>query len=520
MLQTSSRLSFGLCALLAVLSGVLDFVAFPGFGVWPLAFVALVPLLFALEAQRASERRVLLLGLLFGLVANLGGFYWLVEMLQNFSGFPSALCLVLAALVCSYQGAMLALFCWLWSRGTQRGWPSLLVAPAAFAAAELVWPLLFPYYHGAHLHDVPWLVQSAELGGPMLLTGLVVLANATIHQAAAALLNKSPFPRISVAAAALVMASALAFGAVRLGQVRSRMAGAESRTVGLVQVSMGIFAKRQNPGEGLRRHIADSLALQERGDLDLLVWPESAYTWLLPPGTENVKQLVMGSVGVPLLFGGLRREFAEADSAGAASGEAPQAHLYNTAFLTDGAGNIQGRYDKTFLLAFGEYIPFGETFPWFYDLSPHTGHFTPGSHTRPLAWGDHRVTALICYEDIVPRFTRKAVAEGDPHLLVSIANDAWFGDTSAPWQHLALAKLRAVEHRRYLVRATNSGVSAIVDATGHATHVSGVFTREALRGTVKLMNGWTLYQSVGDWPGYLGLVFALWAAFRRRAVAS
>ena len=94
----------------------------------------------------------------------------------------------------------------------------------------------------------------------------------------------------------------------------------------------------------------------------------------------------------------------------------------------------------------------------------------------------HPVSVLICYEDILPRFTNDAVRHADPELLVNMTNDAWFGDTSEPWEHLALAQLRAVEHRRYLVRGTNSGVSAVVDPVGRVVAHSGTFRQEAISG--------------------------------------
>ncbi len=153
--------------------------------------------------------------------------------------------------------------------------------------------------------------------------------------------------------------------------------------------------------------------------------------------------------------------------------------LYNAAVSSDEAGVIDGRYDKQYLLTFGEYLPFGETFPILYRWSPNSGHFTPGRSLEPLIVDvkgqKHPVTALICYEDILPRFTNDAVRHGDPELLVNMTNDAWFGDTTEPWEHLALAQLRAVEHRRYLVRGTNSGVSAVVDPVGRVIAHSGTF---------------------------------------------
>ena len=116
---------------------------------------------------------------------------------------------------------------------------------------------------------------------------------------------------------------------------------------------------------------------------------------------------------------------------------------FNTALLADEKGEILGRYDKQFLLAFGEYLPFGETFPVLYDWSPNSGRFTPGTSIEPLVLGEHRISALICYEDILPSFVNKIVAHADPDLLVNLTNDAWFGDSTEPWIHFALAKMRA-----------------------------------------------------------------------------
>jgi apolipoprotein N-acyltransferase len=277
----------------------------------------------------------------------------------------------------------------------------------------------------------------------------------------------------------------------------------------MVQTNMGIFDKRQDPMEGVRRHISMSLELEDEVDPDLLVWPESAYSFFDPEELGNVKRHVTGALSTPLIFGGLARRKVDGDE-----------RHYNTAYLVDSDGEILGSYDKTYLLAFGEYLPFGDVFPILYDWSPNSGRFTKGSHVRPLEWGDYRISALICYEDIVPRFVRSAVSEGDPHLLVNVTNDAWFGDTSEPWQHLALAKMRAVEHHRYLVRSTNSGVSAVIDPLGRTVVQSGVMTRESLHATVHMMTGTSVYQMLGDWPGWLAFLGVIWAGFIRRRTAS
>jgi hypothetical protein len=194
--------------------------------------------------------------------------------------------------------------------------------------------------------------------------------------------------------------------------------------------------------------------------------------------------------------------------------------LYNTALSVDARGDVTGRYDKEFLLAFGEYLPFGELVPKLYEWSPNSGHFTPGTVVDPLpvtlAGMTHPVSVLICYEDILPSFTNKVVRHSHPELLVNMSNDAWFGDTAEPWEHLALAQLRAIEHRRYLVRSTNSGVSAIIDPVGRVMVHGGTFDAEALDSIVHWLHGGTLYETLGDTPMWIVTLLVFAFAFVRK----
>ncbi len=141
----------------------------------------------------------------------------------------------------------------------------------------------------------------------------------------------------------------------------------------------------------------------------------------------------------------------------------------------------------------------------------------PGDSDAPVDLTGHPITVLICYEDILPWFVNHAVSEGHPELLVNITIDTWFGHGIEPWEHLALAQLRAVEHRRWLVRATNSGVSAIVDSAGRVTALAKLFAEDAIVGQVRLSAPTTVYERVGDAPFYVGaLVIAGMAMFQRR----
>ncbi|HUG53031.1 MAG TPA: apolipoprotein N-acyltransferase [Vicinamibacteria bacterium] len=489
---------------LALASGVLAPLGFAGFALWPLAFVAYVPLLAALDQVRAhGVRAVLLVSLLFGFPAMTGGYYWLFAMLQDFSGFPPAICLVLAGLLILYTSGLFVAFGWLWARCRDRGHAATPSAVAAMLVVEMAYPLLFPYHYGSSLHPVPLLLQTADLGGPALLTALVLAVNGAVYEASSALVRRTRVPRASTAVAAGALLAAVGYGLVRMPRIDEEARRAPHIRVGLVQANMGIHALARDPEEGHRRHLELSRALEKEGALDLLVWPESSFAWAIPETMPKVKPAVLGELRTPTLFGAV-----------AARGQGDEARRYNTAFLTDADGVVTGTVDKTYLLAFGEYLPLGETFPFLYRYSPNTSRFTPASDVRALEFGRFRVGVLICYEDILPGFVRQLVRRTRPHLLVNLTNDAWFGDTHEPWIHLALAKLRAVEHRRYLVRATNTGVSAVVDPAGRVVARSGVFTRETLRAEVAMLDGTTPYLALGDWPSWAAVPALAYMALR------
>jgi apolipoprotein N-acyltransferase len=190
--------------------------------------------------------------------------------------------------------------------------------------------------------------------------------------------------------------------------------------------------------------------------------------------------------------------------------------LFNSALMADREGKITGRYDKQYLLAFGEYLPLGDRFPILYEWSPNSSRFSPGTSFEPLSYEGHDIATFICYEDIVPSFVNKLMHHGEPELMVNMTNDAWFGDSTEPWEHMALAKLRSVEQRRYLVRSTNSGVSGFVDPVGRLTQRTETFEQAAISENVAWLKLPTLYRFWGETPWWLvsGAIFLM--AFIRR----
>ncbi len=493
---------------MAALSGFLYFLAFAGVDIWPLAFVAFVPLWIAIRGQ--TPRFATWLGLVTGATMNVCGFYWLLNMLKTFSGFPIPLCALFVLIICSYQGGRLGFMGWLHARAASRGWPAAPVFVAAFAASELLFPLLFPWYFAAAVHGQPVLTQVADLGGPITVGVVLLLVNLAIAEPWLARREGRPWNRRLVQAGAGALVFTLIYGYARIRMVDARAAASEPIHVGVIQGNMGLMQKREDPGEGLRRHQRLSREAKEHG-AELLVWSESSVTFAVPEKMADrfMFDRVTSRLGVPTIFGAVLFRV-----------DADRERWFNTALSTDARGQITGRYDKEFLLAFGEYLPFGDTFPILYKWSPNSGKFSPGDKLDPLlirtASGEHKVTALICYEDILPSFTNRAVSHADPELLVNMTNDAWFGDTSEPWQHLGLAQFRAIEHHRYLVRSTNSGVSAVVDPLGRVIAHSATFQTQALDATVRWMRGTTVYEVIGDIPWYLLSLAVAVAAFRRR----
>ena len=507
---SSPRLPTLWAYLAAIMCGILYFLAFPGVDLWPLAFVALVPLIVALRGQ--TPRRAFGLGWVAGFTMTMCGFYWLLDMLKTFSGFPIPLCMLFMAILCAYQAGRIGFAGLLSARAERRGWPPGLAFTLAFAASELVYPLLFPWYYGATVHQVPALAQVAELGGPIAVALTLVAANLAFAEPLVAWRRGQPIQlRKSAIYAAIVATSAL-YGAVRIPQVDARARSAPHARVGLVQANMSLEGKRGDQREGLLRHVRLTRELQRGGALDLVVWSETSVMGAVDERNAGpaLAARFASQLGVPALFGGILVR---------AVSDEREYVLFNSALLTDRKGQLVGRYDKQFLLAFGEYLPFGDTFPILYRWSPNSGKFTSGSTLDPLPLAGRSIATFICYEDINPGFVNSIVKRGSPELLANLTNDAWFGDTTEPWIHLALAQFRAIEHRRFFVRSTNSGISAFVDPVGRITQHTQAFKEQALAENIAWLAESTPYEWWGDvpwWAASLGIVVMGFVSRRAR----
>jgi apolipoprotein N-acyltransferase len=507
---------------ISALSGTLWFLATASFDIWPLGWIAAVPALYALE-RASTNKRAILYGLMTGTVANAGGFYWIVTLLERFAQLPWYAAIPLYLLMCAYQGTVFMFFAWIARKIRQRtNLPMALVAPVVMVACELAVPFLFPWYIAITQAWQIHVIQIADLTGPLGVTALVMTVNGAIYDLATTRAKRWR----PAAASAAILAAALGYGALRIHQAEARAAAAPHVQVGLVQGNVAFDEKGYEHPDFADKQLLDlqmQSQLLEKAGAELIVWTESAYPYLIPRRATHESTVrgqrtrVIGDDAsrkrvkmfeAPLVFGAVTYE-QKPDGA-----FDPEIDPYNSAIMLDSAGEFTGRFDKMFLVLFSEHIPFVDTFPFIRKILPRaSGNFSRGKGvvTFPLhtAAGDFQLGPMICFEDIIPEYGRR-LGEHHPDLMVNITNDAWFGDTSEPWEHLALSVYRAVEQRSEMVRAVNTGVSAFVDSTGRVVHRTyavdpGLHPHPADRilGSVAMLRaGDTVYAKIGDVFGY------------------
>ena len=500
---------------LCAASGVLYFLTFLNFELYPLIWVCLVPVLCAIRGT--SPTRALVLGTVFGTITNAGGYYWVAHLLQEFGNLHISIAVVGYILLCAYQGFLLAIVLALVRFAERR----LNIAPVwslaiVFPAVEFAYPLLFPSYIGNSQLEFTTITQFVDITGLAGLTVLIGLINGGIYEIVASRLEKRALaiPRLAVPGIAFALCTI--YGMVRLPQIDASTASAPTLTVGLVQTNIGARDKAADPNEFVSAHQEMSRELiAAHPEVELVVWPESAFNEPLRRAQKNIKLQVSSGIERPLLFGAL--------TYGPSPRGDDSSEIFNSLVLANAQGDVTNTYDKIELLVFGETYPFSSTMP-FLERVFGTNWFTRGSALQHLRLGDDTFLPMICFEDIIPALVRRLWKEAGPSdVLVNGTNDSWYGDTHEPMIHLALASFRSIETRRALIRSTNTGISAIVDPAGRITQRTGQWTKETLIADVPMIkNGSsTIFMRFGNVVGWLCLIVTVvgWWVARQRARA-
>lgn len=472
----------------AVLSGILMFLSFPKFNWGVISWVALVPLLGALN-RAATFGQALLLGFVTGVVSYLGIIYWIAYVIVHYGYLPLYIGILLMLLLVCYLSLYVSLF-------------------AAFVfyfrnhlslylTAPVLW-VCFEYLKSVVLTGFPWenlgyaqyrniyFIQFADVFGVFGLSFLIVLVNVAVFR----LLTE--WTRKAYAAAGvvfLVIAVVHVYGVWRITQVEECMRNAEKMDVSLIQgnIDQSIKWSPEFQQETLHRYerLSQKNAPPEGG---LIVWPETALPFEFREQNDPPYQIVqlVNQTKSWLLLGSVRR-----------IGGPRTGSYFNSAYLLSPEGEIKGRYDKVHLVPYGEYVPFRGLVPFVQGFTKEIGDFTAGNGFFPLGMHQKKIGVLICYEAILGQAAR-AYKRRDADLLVTISNDAWFGKTSAPYQHFSMMVLRAVETRLYLIRAANTGISGIVDAAGRILNATAIFKEDALNGEIRFIRMTTFYAKHGD----------------------
>ena len=486
----------------ACLSGAVTAVAFPSLNIWIAAWVSLVPLFWAIEGKTVREAAIL--GWIGGTVHYGLLVYWLVGTVGRYGGLPLVVSIGAFLLLVIYLGAYWALF----SAVTVHirkvlGLGPLWVIPPVWCALEALRSVFFTGFPWALMGYSQWkvapIVQVADITGVSGISFLVVWCNAVVFELLTIGLHGRS-GRVLRTSVGFVLLGAMVGGALLYGQNRIReitglSENAPKVTVGIAQGNTKQFLqwdadfqeKTVSIYEDQTRKLAESGA-------KLVVWPETSVPFFFGIEEEYTIRVfkLAHQTDTDILFGS---PAVYIDKEGRKS-------LRNRAYLIGPEGRILGWYDKMHLVPFGEYVPLKSVLFFLHDLIANIGDFSPGDSPMPLkSTTGASVGVGVCFESIFPWVSRVLTNNG-ADLLANITNDGWFGDTSAPHQHLSMLTFRAVENRRWVVRAANSGISAVIDPCGRIVSRIPLDRRNVLVDKVARLQLQSYYTLHGDYPAY------------------
>ncbi len=483
----------------ALASGLLLTGAFPDWGFSYLAWIALVPLLISL--RDLSPGNAFRAGFLTGMVHYLTLMYWLAYTISTYGKMPWYLCGLILFLFAAYLACYFALFSMLLIRVSRGSRVGLLTAPLLWVALEYVRSFLFSGFPwellGYTQFDVLPLIQFSDITGVYGVSFLIVLSNVVICRMILCHTGKTwqdatadkYATAVQLLTVCLIVGALWGYGIWRIRVVDQSMARAPSARIAVVQgnIDQALKWDRAFQTATTRKYVRLSLESREKNP-ELVVWPETATPFYFLYHTRLTKMVNEGvrRTGCDFLIG-----------SPSFSRQGDKNEYYNSAYLVHPDGTPGHRYDKVHLVPFGEYVPLKKWLPFAGKMVAHVGDFKPGSRGVTLNWRNYRLGVQICYEIIFPNLSRIAVKNG-ANLLFNLTNDAWYGRTGAPYQHFSMAVLRAVENRRSVVRAANTGISGFIDPVGRITASTTLFENAVVTQKVFFGRDISFYTSWGD----------------------
>lgn len=503
--------------MLSIVSALLQALPFAIAGpvpTWRRAFcwIALAPFVVAILPQSKDKKSLrageaFWIGYACGVLFYLVNCWWIYQTMYLYGGLEKPVAIGVLLLFGLYLGLYHALFSSLLNLIDRRAGrvTALLLAPFLWVVVELArarvtgfpWDLL-----GYAQVDNLALVSLAPIGGVMLLSFLIAGINVVF--AAAYVLPARRKLLFSAALSAAVLCEA--------GLLYQPPADPATRSATLLQEnivpgSLGHSEEQLSRDEKYKTFIltsksprvldpaSQSWQISGISKPDLIVWPEAPADFFShDPFFRTQVGSLAHEMSAPVITGSVGVDF----DRGAEGGH----HLYGSATVFDGQGNYFGRYDKIHLVPWGEYVPYKSLFSFAGKLTAGSGNFEPGTQRSVFSLNGHKTGIFICYESIFGDEVREFPLAG-ADILVNISDDGWYGDTGAPWQHLDMERMRAIENHRWILRDTNTGITTSVDPHGRGVFTTPRHTREAFSFSFDYLTGTTFYTRHGDWFAWL-----------------
>ena len=509
----SARFDFLVRAAVASLSGAALALLVSPYNLAFLHWIVYLPMLAVLEPDR--PRRNVFFGVLFGIFSVGTIFRWVVDTIALFSNIPLPGAIgVLFVFALAFGGPPHALF-WPFIHPLRKrlglGW--VLAAPALLVLIEYVsmFVLLFPYNQGVSQYRTPVVFQLVSVTGIWGVSFLLFGFNAVLAEALFRRKEGRPWPVPALSGAGIAVACVVLFGVWRHGDIQARLATAPVTKIAQLQSPMPMMDRLMTRPRATLQEWVDRTRAVPPGSVDFVIWPEGAALYSLdePRVAEIFSQLAREGRFEMIVGSGARANIPGTD------GKSTGMKAFNSIYHVGIDGKVHGRYDKMVPLPFGEYLPLKDTAPWLFGWIKGPGDFQAGDHPVTFETAQGRVMSPICYEAILSYVCR---SWEDPDLILTVTQDAWFGETAAPHQHAMLAAIRAVELGIPMYRAAYTGASLVVNPDGTFHDETVPFTEVDRIVGVQRVKVWTPYAAFGDWfvaVCAIGLAGALIAARRR-----
>lgn len=491
----------------AFLSGLFLILSFPPIDLFFISWIALVP--FLLSLYNKGPKEAFLSGIFFGIPYFFGTEYWIYHSLNHYGGIPFLLSITIVFLLCLYLSLYTGLFATLFSlhnRASRFQIP--LLAPFLWVALEFLRSYLFTGFPWSSIgytqYNFLHIIQISDITGIYGVSFLVVAFNNAITDfiVLRRLIRDMPLLPISKTVISfvilfLIIMASLIYGHFRLSEERTGSLLRASIIQGNIEQD-----KKWEPyyQQKVFETYKDLTIKASYSSPSIIVWPETAVPFYFGNDSHYTEQLIdfQKKINIPLLFGSVIIKGKDKE----------KYYLSNSALLIDRGGVVTYLYDKIHLVPFGEYVPLSSLFFFIEKLVTGMGDYVHGSKYLKANINKGEFATLICYEVIFPGLVRKFYIKGGD-FIVNITNDAWFGRTSGPYQHFAIAVFRSVENRKPLIRAANTGISGFIDSNGRIISKTSLFKKTFLTIDIKTDNTITFYTKYGDLFVYICIVFSI-----------